>query len=69
MTEQAEVKGIGRFCDSTCPLCTGARGWAKFLIPVLMLEYYIIGTLMRLLHIPWPCVSREKQTGKKPWQK
>ena len=36
--------------------------------PVLKGEYYTLARLMRLLHVPMPCTSREKQTGKKPWE-
>lgn len=68
MSEESQVKGIGRICDSGCGICRAARGNAKWLKPVLMLEYYTLGKLMCLLHIPWPCVSRQKQTGKRPWE-
>ncbi len=68
MTQKSEVTGIGKMCDSGCPICVAARGNAKWLRPVLKAEYYTLGKLMGLLHVPWPCVSREKQTGKKPWE-
>ncbi len=68
MTQQAEVKGIGRICDSECGICRAARGNARWLRPVLKAEYYTLAQLMKLLHVPWPCISRQKQTGKKPWE-
>ena len=68
MAEEAKVKGIGKFCDSQCPICKAARGRATWLKPVLKGEYYTLARLMRLLHVPMPCTSREKQTGKKPWE-
>ncbi len=64
----SEVKGVGKFCDSICPICTAARKNAGWLKPVMKAEYYSVGQLMKVLRIPWPCISREKQTGKKPWE-
>ena len=64
----AEVKGIGRFCDSMCPICRAGRGKAPWLKPVIKAEFSTVGKLMGALRIPWPCVSRERQTGKKPWE-
>jgi hypothetical protein len=68
MSEVNEVKGIGKFCDSICPICTSARKNAGWLKPVQKAEYYTVGQLMKTLRVPWPCISREKQTGKKPWE-
>ncbi|MFW6125687.1 MAG: hypothetical protein ACOC58_01155 [Chloroflexota bacterium] len=65
---RTQVTGIGRYCDSTCPICVSARGRASWLKPVVKGEYYSVAKLMGLLRIPWPCRSREKQTGKKPWE-
>ena len=67
-TKEVDVKGIGRFCDSICPICKAARGKASWLQPVVKAEYYSVSKLMDLLRVPWPCRSREKQTGKKPWE-
>jgi len=64
----SEVKGFGRLCDSKCPICVNARGKANWLKPVVKAEYYTICKLAKALRIPWPCLSREKQTGKKPWE-
>ena len=50
------------------PICVSARGKASWLKPVLKVEYYSVSKLMDILRIPWPCRSREKQTGKKPWE-
>ena len=63
-----QVKGIGKVCESICPICVAARGKAEWLKPVVKAEYYSVCKLMGLLRIPWPCLSREKQTGKKPWE-
>jgi hypothetical protein len=63
-----QVTGVGKFCDSICPICLWARGKAPWLKPIVKAEYYSVGRLMGLLRIPWPCVSRERQTGKKPWE-
>jgi hypothetical protein len=63
-----KVKGIGRFCESYCPFCVPARGKLPWLKPVVKAEYYSVGQLMGLIRVPWPCRSREKQTGKKPWE-
>jgi len=68
MAEETQLKGAGKVCESMCPICTAGRGNARWLRPVIKGEYHTVGRLMRLLHIPWPCVSREKQTGKKPWE-
>lgn len=68
MTEEKELTGAAKLCDSGCPICKAARGEAKCLRLVVKAEYYTLGSLMKLLHVPWPCVSREKQTGKKPWE-
>ena len=68
MSEEAQVKGIGKFCDSMCPICKAARGKCSWLRPVLKGEYYTLARLMRLLRVSLPCTSREKQTGKKPWE-
>jgi hypothetical protein len=68
MSKQAEVTGIGKFCDSQCPICVAARGKAGWLKPVLKAEYYTLARFMRMLHVTLPCTSREKQTGKKPWE-
>lgn len=47
-----EVKGIGKFCDSICPICVAARGRAPWLKPLVKAEYYSIGKLMGLLRVP-----------------
>jgi len=63
------VKGIGRICDASCPVCVAARGNAKWLQPIVKLAYYCFcGKPALFLRIPTPCTSREKQTGKKPWE-
>jgi hypothetical protein len=64
----SEVKGIGNICESHCPICKAARTNATWLQPVQKVEYYTVAQLMKLLRVPWPCISREKQTGKKPWE-
>jgi len=64
----SEVKGIGNICESRCPICKAGRTNAPWLKPVMKAEYYTVAQLMKLLRIPWPCISREKQTGKKPWE-
>jgi len=59
-----EVKGIGKFCDKYCPPCILSRKRAKWLQPVVKFIYYLLCS-----RISWlPCRSREKQTGKKPWE-
>jgi len=64
-----EVKGIGKFCESTCPICVAARGKAKWLKPLVKVAYYCLcGKPAMFLRIPTPCTSRERQTGKKPWE-
>ena len=68
MAKEAEVTGIGNVCESQCPICVAARGKAGWLKPVLKAEYYTLAKLMSLLRVPLPCTSREKQTGKKPWE-
>ena len=68
MTEKVEIKGIGKFCDSICPICIAARGRMPWLKPVLKVLYYTLARFMRFLHVMMPCTSREKQTGKKPWE-
>ena len=62
------VTGIAKFCDSFCPICVSARGKRPWLKPVVKAEYYSVSKLMDILKIPWPCQSREKQTGNKPWE-
>ncbi len=65
----SEVKGIGRFCDSVCPICVASRGRAKWLAPFVKFMYYCVcGKPARFLGIPTPCTSREEQTGRKPWE-
>lgn len=44
-------------------ISAGPEAWLK---PLVRAEYYSPGNLMGLLRIPWPCNSRERQTGKKP---
>ena len=64
-----QVTGIGRFCESTCPICLAARGKAPWLKPLVKGAYYCFcGKPAMFLKIPTPCTSREKQTGKKPWE-
>lgn len=64
-----QVTGIGRFCDSICPICVTARERATWLKPVVKCAYYCFcGKPAMFLGIPSPCTSREKQTGKKPWE-
>ncbi|MFC1985549.1 hypothetical protein ACFLWC_00970 [Chloroflexota bacterium] len=64
-----QVEGIGNFCESVCPICVAARGKAKWLSPVVKAAYYCVcGKPAMALRITTPCVSREKQTGKKPWE-
>ena len=63
------VTGMGKFCDSICPICVNARGKAGWLKPVVKAAYYCFcGKPAKFLRIPSPCTSREKQTGKKPWE-
>jgi hypothetical protein len=69
MSNGATVTGMGKFCDSICPICVNARknaGWLK--PPVKFMYNFVCGRPMRFLRISSPCVSREKQTGKKPWE-
>lgn len=47
-------------------LYIGAGQCAIAQTPGQKAEYYSLGKLMGLLRIPWPCISRERQTGKKP---
>jgi len=63
-----QVKGIGKFCDSVCPICIAARGKMPWLKPVVKAEYYSVCKLMGFFRVPWPCLIRERQTGKKPWE-
>ena len=64
-----QIEGIGKYCDSVCPICVAARGGAKWLKPLVKVAYYCLcGKLAMFLRIPTPCTSREKQTGKKPWE-
>jgi hypothetical protein len=65
---RSQVNGTGRFYDSICPICASVRGQRVWLKPLVKAEYYSLGKLIGLLRIPWPCISREKQTGKKPWE-
>jgi hypothetical protein len=64
----SEVKGIARLCDSLCPICVNARDKAPWLKPLVKAEYYTICRTAEFLRISWPCLSRMKQTGKKPWE-
>lgn len=64
-----EVTGIGRLCDSKCPICVASRKSAPWLRPFVKLMYNCVcGKPAMFLRIPTPCTSREKQTGKKPWE-
>ncbi|HUV55972.1 MAG TPA: hypothetical protein VMV84_01940 [Dehalococcoidales bacterium] len=64
-----QVEGMGGFCDSICPICVAARDKAKWLRPLVKLAYYCFcGKPAMFLRIPSPCTSREKQTGRKPWE-
>lgn len=64
-----DVKGIGRLCDQVCPVCVACRNRAKWLQPfVKFMYFYVCGRPARFLRVPTPCTSREKQTGKKPWE-
>lgn len=64
-----QVEGIARFCDSVCPICVACRERARWLQPLVKLAYYCFcGKPAMLLRIPTACTSRERQTGKKPWE-
>ena len=64
-----QVTGIGKLCESVCPMCVASRGKANWLKPLVKLLYYCLcGKPAMLLRIPTPCTSRERQTGKKPWE-
>ncbi len=66
---EGQVKGIGRFCDVICPICVASRGRAKWLKPLVKFAYTCFcGRPARFLRIQTPCISREKQIGKKPWE-
>ncbi len=68
MTE-TRVKGIGRICDRMCPICVASRSRNEWLQPFVKFMYhYVCGRPARFLNIPTPCTSRERQTGKKPWE-
>ena len=64
-----QVTGLGKWCDSWCPICVTARGRATWLKPLVKVAYYCFcGKPPSVLRIPTPCTSRERQTGKKPWE-
>ena len=62
------VNGVAKVCEVDCAVCAGSRTNKPWLKPLVKGIYYVVCRPLGSLKVPMPCIEREKQIGKKPWE-